>query len=160
MIAEVIPGAYDAEGRKVFRPFGTPPGPSAHISPRSLSHPLSIHCHSVEDDRQFLKTCKGVSDKEQFGRDDYWQPPERFEQIKKGDCDDFAFWDLAAGSWNWDLTRGSYLGVLDSIAAGTHGSNARDTGSHTSWHQLGRHAAHFSALNHSLVRTRVFGRLG
>lgn len=96
MIAEVIPGAYDAEGRKVFRPFGTPPGPSAHISPRSLSHPLSIHCHSVEDVRQFLKTCKVVSDKEQFGRDDYWQPPERFEQIKKGDCDDFAFWDLAA----------------------------------------------------------------
>lgn len=90
------PGAYDAEGRKVFRPFGMPPGTSAHISPRSLSHPLSIHCHSVEDDRQFLKTCKGVSDKEQFGRDDYWQPPERFEQIKKGDCDDFAFWDLAA----------------------------------------------------------------
>jgi hypothetical protein len=33
-----------------------------------------------------------VSDEEQFGRKDYWMPPEDFEQRKKGDCDDFALW--------------------------------------------------------------------
>jgi Bacterial transglutaminase-like cysteine proteinase BTLCP len=30
--------------------------------------------------------------KSYFGKDDYWQPPEQFEQRKKGDCEDFALW--------------------------------------------------------------------
>jgi hypothetical protein len=33
-----------------------------------------------------------VSDKEQFGQNEYWQPPEHFEKTRKGDCDDFALW--------------------------------------------------------------------
>jgi hypothetical protein len=33
-----------------------------------------------------------VSDEEQFGQKDYWQPPEQFEENKKGDCEDFALW--------------------------------------------------------------------
>jgi hypothetical protein len=33
-----------------------------------------------------------VSDQEQFGERDYWQPPEQFEESKKGDCEDFALW--------------------------------------------------------------------
>ena len=42
--------------------------------------------------RRFLCTCKYVSDQEQFGKRDYWQPPEEFEETKQGDCDDFALW--------------------------------------------------------------------
>jgi hypothetical protein len=33
-----------------------------------------------------------MSNQEQFGERDYWQPPERFEESKKGDCEDFALW--------------------------------------------------------------------
>jgi len=93
MIAEVIPGAYDISGKKVFRPFERRKGirPTFPLG-RYVSQPLSVHCQSIEDVRRFLCNCKYVSDKELFGKDDYWQPPEEFEQKKKGDCDDFAFW--------------------------------------------------------------------
>jgi hypothetical protein len=33
-----------------------------------------------------------VSDEEQFGKPDYWMPPEEFERSRKGDCDDFAMY--------------------------------------------------------------------
>jgi len=105
MMAEVIPAAYDAEGKKVFRPFDRHKGlrPTFPLG-RYVSHPLTIHCHSIEEVRQFLKGCKYISDKELFGKDEYWQPPEDFEERKKGDCEDFAFWtwrqfmDLGCGS--------------------------------------------------------------
>lgn len=93
MIAEVISAAYDADGRKVFRPFDRRKGPRPTFPlGRYVSQPLAIHCHSIEDVRQFLMGCKYVSDKELFDKDEYWQPPEDFEERKQGDCDDFAFW--------------------------------------------------------------------
>jgi hypothetical protein len=46
----------------------------------------------MQDVRAFLIGCKYVSDKELFGKDEYWQPPEEFEKRKKGDCEDFALW--------------------------------------------------------------------
>jgi hypothetical protein len=93
MIAEVIPGSYDAVGRKVFRPFDRRRGPRPTFPlGRYVSHPLAVHCQSVEEVRKFLIGCKYVSDKELFDKEEYWQPPEDFEKMKKGDCDDFAFW--------------------------------------------------------------------
>ncbi len=59
---------------------------------RYVSRPLSVKCKSIGDIRRFLMGCKGVSDEEQFGQQDYWQPPEEFEKARKGDCDDFALW--------------------------------------------------------------------
>jgi Bacterial transglutaminase-like cysteine proteinase BTLCP len=93
MIAEVIPGAYDALGTKVFDPFHRrkAPHPSFPMG-RYVSHPLTVKCDSIADIRRFLMGCKGVSDEELFGKRDYWQPPEDFEQLKKGDCEDFALW--------------------------------------------------------------------
>jgi hypothetical protein len=41
---------------------------------------------------RFLRTCRYVSDEEQFGEEDYWLPPEEFEQTLKGDCEDFSLW--------------------------------------------------------------------
>ena len=41
---------------------------------------------------RFLANCEYVSDEEQFGEREYWQPPEQFEENKKGDCEDFALW--------------------------------------------------------------------
>jgi len=93
MIAEAIPAAYDAEGKKVFRPFDRRKGlrPTFPLG-RYVSQPLAIHCHSIEEIRKFLIGCKSVSDKELFDKDDYWQPPDDFEKRKKGDCEDFSFW--------------------------------------------------------------------
>ena len=93
MIAEVIASAYDAYGKKVFRPFDRHKGlrPTFPLG-RYVSQPLAIHCHSTEEIRQFLTGCKYVSDKELFDKNDYWQPPDEFEKRKKGDCEDFAFW--------------------------------------------------------------------
>ena len=94
MIGEIIPDYYDASGRKTFRPdlrrrsgFQStfPPG-------RFLSQPLKHWCSDFSELRRFLAKCKYVSDKEQFGEDDYWQPPDKFEELKKGDCEDFALW--------------------------------------------------------------------
>ena len=93
MIAEIVPEAYDAFGRKTTRPEWRHKGvhPTFPMG-RYFSQPLTVKCESIRDIRMFLWGCKGVSDKELFGMEDYWQPPEQFERIKKGDCDDFALW--------------------------------------------------------------------
>ena len=59
---------------------------------RYVSQPLSVKCKTIQEVRQFLRGCEYVSDKDLFDKDDYWQPPEEFEQRKKGDCEDFALW--------------------------------------------------------------------
>jgi len=93
MIAETIPAAYDAVGKKVLRPFDRKRGPHPTFPMgRCVSQPLTVKCENLTEVRKFLSGCKGVSDEEQFGRDDYWQPPEDFEKTRKGDCDDFALW--------------------------------------------------------------------
>ena len=93
MIAQIIPKAYDAVGKKVIRPFDRRRGPHPTFPMgRYVSQPLTVKCKNLAEVREFLRGCKGVSDREQFGREDYWQPPEHFEQSQKGDCDDFALW--------------------------------------------------------------------
>jgi hypothetical protein len=113
MIAEVIPGAYDSEGKKVFRPFDRHKGPRPTFPlGRYVSQPLANHCHSIEDIREFLMGCTAVSDKELFDKDDYWQPPDDFEKKKKGDCEDFSFW-----TWRQFMD----LGYDARIVFGRHG---------------------------------------
>jgi hypothetical protein len=94
MIAEVFAKAYDATGRAVFRPskrhYGKF-GPNAPMG-RHVTQPLGVVCSTLEDVRCFLQTCRYVSDEVQFGRRDYWIPPEEFERRQRGDCEDFALW--------------------------------------------------------------------
>jgi hypothetical protein len=59
---------------------------------RYVSQPLTVKCDSIQDIRRFLSGCEYVSDEKQFGKKDYWQPPEEFEKTKQGDCDCFALW--------------------------------------------------------------------
>lgn len=59
---------------------------------RYVSQPLSIQCKTMEEVRNFLLRCRAVSDEELFGKRDYWQPPDQFEKLKAGDCEDFSFW--------------------------------------------------------------------
>ena len=93
MIAEIFPKVYD-QGRPAFRPDQV----HRHRFPctfpigRYVTQPLTVKCQSLEDLRKFLRTCRGVTDKEQFGKADYWMPPEDFEKSRKGDCDDFAMY--------------------------------------------------------------------
>ncbi len=93
MIAEIVPEAYDAFGKKTPRPDlrRKTIHPTLPMG-RYVSQPLTVKCESIRDVCKFLSGCIPVSDKEQFGKDDYWQPPEDFEKTKKGDCDDFALW--------------------------------------------------------------------
>jgi hypothetical protein len=93
VIAEIIPEAYDSTGRQVSQPFLKRKGPHPTFPMgRYVSQPLSVKCKTIDDVRRFLRGCEYVSDKELFEKDDYWQPPEEFEQRKKGDCEDFALW--------------------------------------------------------------------
>ncbi len=102
MIAEVIPEAYDAVGKQVSNPFSRRKGPHPTFPMgRYISQPLSIQCLTMGDIRNFLSSCRYVSDKELFGKIDYWQPPEDFEKRKQGDCEDFALW-----TWRQMLNMG------------------------------------------------------
>ncbi len=93
MIAEIIPEAYDAIGKQVSQPFHGRKGlhPSFPMG-RYVSQPLTTHCSSLEEMRQFLLGCRGMTDEKLFGKRDYWQPPDEFEKRKAGDCEDFSFW--------------------------------------------------------------------
>lgn len=102
MMAEIIPEVYDAVGRKVLRPDLRRKGvhPTFPMG-RYVSQALAVKCQTIEDVRQFLTTCRAVSDEELFGKKDYWQPPEQFERSRKGDCEDFALW-----TWRQFLAMG------------------------------------------------------
>jgi len=94
MIAEIISESYDVKGKRVFRPDErrrTGFRPTFPMG-RFLSHPLKIHCRNFSEIRRFLLTCRYVSDEQQFGKDEFFQPPELFEETRKGDCEDFALW--------------------------------------------------------------------
>jgi len=94
MIGRTVRDTYDFEGtrvsplalgkRSVFRPT-FPMG-------RFVSQPLAVECSNLEEIREFLTTCRYVSDEDQFGKEDYWLAPELFERARKGDCEDFALW--------------------------------------------------------------------
>lgn len=94
LIAQIMPEWYDVAGRKVFRPDVRRHSGFRPTFPlgRFLSQPLQHSCSDFTEMRRFLAGCRYVSDQDQFGRKDYWQPPEQFEQSKQGDCDDFALW--------------------------------------------------------------------
>lgn len=113
MIAEIIARAYDAAGKQVSQPFIQRRRfhPTFPIG-RYVSRPLTVHCENFEDIRKFLRSCRAVSDRQQFGKEDYWLPPEEFEKRKKGDCEDFSFW-----TWR-ELMQ---MGLEARIVFGRHG---------------------------------------
>lgn len=94
LIAEILLDAYDTNGTKVFRPDSRRRSGFRPTFPigRFLTQPLKRSCSNLSELREFLNRCFYVSDEQQFGKKDYWQPPEQFEDSRKGDCDDFALW--------------------------------------------------------------------
>lgn len=115
MIGEIIPGIYDVAGRPVAAPVSGKRRRLFHGTfpiARYLSQPLSVRCKNLKEIWRFLAKCDYVSDREQFHREDYWMPPEEFEERKKGDCDDFALW-----TWRQML----YLGYKARFVVGRAG---------------------------------------
>jgi hypothetical protein len=47
---------------------------------------------SIDDIVAWLGTCEYASDAELFHEPDLWQQPCAFEQLQRGDCEDFALW--------------------------------------------------------------------
>jgi hypothetical protein len=92
MIAEIIPEAYDAFGRKAPQvSFLRGVRPTLPMG-RYVSQPLAVKCETIQDICKFLWGCRARSDQDLFNKREYFQPPEEFERLKKGDCDDFALW--------------------------------------------------------------------
>jgi hypothetical protein len=52
----------------------------------------SVPIHCIDDIVSWLLDCEYVSDPELFAKRDYWQHPTVFEQLRRGDCEDFALW--------------------------------------------------------------------
>ena len=52
----------------------------------------SVAVDSVEAVRRWLLGCTYVRDDDHFHQADVWQHPCAFEQIRRGDCEDFALW--------------------------------------------------------------------
>lgn len=52
----------------------------------------AIRVTCVDDIVRWLCECQYVSDPALFNEPDFWQHPTTFEQLRKGDCEDFAIW--------------------------------------------------------------------
>ena len=47
---------------------------------------------SLDDILEWLACCQYETDASLFRESDYWQHPHTFEQLRRGDCEDFALW--------------------------------------------------------------------
>ena len=52
----------------------------------------AVKVESIEDIKEWLLGCAYASDPDLFQEADYWQHPCTFEQLRKGDCEDFSLW--------------------------------------------------------------------
>jgi hypothetical protein len=51
-----------------------------------------VRVESIEEIVEWLQNCEYVTDTDQFHERDVWQHPAAFEQLRRGDCEDFALW--------------------------------------------------------------------
>lgn len=65
---------------------------NTHPWNRYFNRPLKRHVSSLFEAARFLTGCKYLSDRRSRSRDDHWEPPDEFEQRRRGDCDDHAVW--------------------------------------------------------------------
>lgn len=52
----------------------------------------TVEVRTLDEVREWLLGCEYVRDCELFQERDFWQHPLTFEQLRKGDCEDFALW--------------------------------------------------------------------
>src|SRR6186997_2101769 len=51
-----------------------------------------VRVESIDEIVEWLLTCQYMTDATQFNERDLWQHPIAFEQLRCGDCEDFALW--------------------------------------------------------------------
>jgi predicted transglutaminase-like cysteine proteinase len=51
-----------------------------------------VRVESIDEIVAWLQDCEYVADIDQFHEPDVWQHPAAFEQVRRGDCEDFALW--------------------------------------------------------------------
>ena len=68
-------------------------GPGSH---REFAHYFEgesrVRVESIDEIVEWLLTCQYMTDAIQFKQRDLWQHPVTFEQLRCGDCEDFALW--------------------------------------------------------------------
>jgi len=51
-----------------------------------------VTVESIDEMAEWLLACQYVSDRELFKECERWQHPTAFEELRRGDCEDFALW--------------------------------------------------------------------
>lgn len=51
-----------------------------------------VRVESIDEIVEWLRSCEYVTDTDLFHERDVWQHPAGFEQLRRGDCEDFALW--------------------------------------------------------------------
>ncbi len=51
-----------------------------------------VEVETIEDVKDWLLDCAYATDPDLFQEPDFWQHPCTFEQLRKGDCEDFSLW--------------------------------------------------------------------
>lgn len=88
---------------------------------------------SVEEVQAWLGGCEYMRDPDLFNEPDYWQHPSAFEQLRKGDCEDFALWTwrkLVELGYEAELVAGRYAGCTGPAVAGHAWVHFRDRETH------------------------------
>ena len=88
-----------------LRPFESPWDrvalrvPVAAFGPGSRRHfahyfegKSGVRIESIDGIVEWLLTCEYVTDSRLFNEPDRWQHPSSFEELRRGDCEDFALW--------------------------------------------------------------------
>ena len=57
-----------------------------------FERPSGVEVSNVEDVLAWLLECIYMRDPDLFNETDFWQHPTTFEELRKGDCEDFALW--------------------------------------------------------------------
>jgi hypothetical protein len=68
-------------------------GPGSRLNfDRYFDGESSVHVESIDEIVEWLGHCDYVSDADLFKEPDLWQHPGSFEQLRRGDCEDFSLW--------------------------------------------------------------------
>jgi predicted transglutaminase-like cysteine proteinase len=57
-----------------------------------INHPLNYYAETFNDIDKWINFGTYVSDQRLYGEADKWISPSKFENIRQGDCEDFALW--------------------------------------------------------------------
>lgn len=86
-----------------------------------LAGESSVRADTLAQMERWLLDCHYATDPELFHERDHWQHPSEFEQLRRGDCEDFAVWawrKLIERGYDAELVVGRYAG--DAGLAGGH----------------------------------------